>query len=121
LLLGCLSVLASLFFVGCSERGSAEQLDSPVAITMKNTIISIENRAGQPLTGVTLTVVPFGQNGYSKSLANLNTAERRDVGIGELANAEGVRFNPVLTRPKLVRLTATDAVGKQYDVELPWR
>lgn len=91
---------------------------------MNNAVISIENRAEQPLTGVTLTVIPFGKSGaseYSKSLSGLRMMERRDVLLGDLASAEGTRFNVMLTRPRLVRVTATDAVGRQYDVEMPWR
>ena len=121
LLFGLLVVLTSIALVGCSEQGSAEQMSSPVAITTRNTTVSIENRAGQPLTNVRLAVIPFGRPEYSKSLLPINVAERRDVPIGELTNAEGTLFNAMLVRPKLVRVTATDPAGKQYEVEVPWR
>jgi hypothetical protein len=121
LLFGLIVVLTSIAFVGCSEQGSAEQMSSPVAITTRSTTVSIENRAGQPLTDVKLIVVPFGKPEYSKSLVAMSVAERRDVPLGDLTNAEGTRFNAMLVRPKLVRVTATDPAGKQYEVELPWR
>jgi hypothetical protein len=50
--LGLLVVLTSMAFVGCSEQGRAEAMRSPVAITTRNTTVSIENRSGQPLTDV---------------------------------------------------------------------
>lgn len=117
-----LALVAPLVLVGCSEQGSAEQLDSPVAVTMRNAIVLLENRAEQPLDNITLTVTPYGKNGaFSKALTRMERAERREVALTDLSTADGTRFNPMLIRPRQVRVTATDAAGKQYEVELPWK
>lgn len=121
LLFGVVTALASLALVGCSGQGSAGQLNSPLAISTRNAVVSVENRAGQPLSDVMLTVIPFGGPEYSKSLSAMNSTERRDVRLGELASRDGVRFNAMLIRPKLVRVTAIVPGGQQLDVELPWR
>ena len=89
-------------------------MSSPVAITTRNTTASIENRAGQPLTDVKLTVIPFGRSDYSKSLLPINATERRDIPPGELTHPEGTAFNAMLVRPELVRVTASDRAGRQY-------
>lgn len=116
-----LLTLAPIALTACSERGSAEQTNSPVTITPRGTQVSIANMSGQPLSGVVLTVVPFGQSPYSKPLGSLEMAEQKNVGLAELKAENGSTFNPMLVRPKLVKLTATDPTGRQYDVEMPWR
>lgn len=122
LLSATLALVAPLVLVGCSEQGSAEQLDSPVAVTMRNAIVLLENRAEQPLDNITLTVTPYGKNGaFSKALTRMERAERREVALADLTTADGTKFNPMLIRPRQIRLTATDAAGKQYEVELPWK
>lgn len=122
LLSATLALVAPLVLVGCSEQGSAEQLDSPVAVTMRNAIVLLENRAEQPLDNITLTVTPYGKNGaFSKALTRMERAERREVALADLTTADGTKFNPMLIRPRQIRLTTTDAAGKQYEVELPWK
>lgn len=116
-----LLTLAPLAALACSERGSAEQMNSPVTLTTRGTQVSIANRSGQPLSGVVLTVVPFGQTSYSKPLGSLETAGQMSVALSELKAQNGSTFNPMLVRPKLVKLTAMDSSGRQYDVEMPWR
>ena len=111
-----------LFGAGCADQGSAEQMNAPVSIGTRNMNLLIENRAGQPLTDVHLAVVPFGKkNEYSKTLPTLGVAERLEVPLSDLAAADGSKFIPMLSRPKTIRLTAKDASGRQYDIELPWR
>ncbi|MGC4083659.1 MAG: hypothetical protein QM736_16510 [Vicinamibacterales bacterium] len=115
------ALLLMLFAVGCAGQGSAEQMNAPVSIGTKNTSLLIENRAGQTLSDVHLTVVPFGKNEYSKALSTLGVDERREVPLSDLTAADGSKFIPMLSKPKTVRVTAKDATGKQYDIELPWR
>jgi hypothetical protein len=66
-------------------------------------------------------VIPFGRSDYSKPLLPINVSERRDVPFGELTSPEGTAFNAMLVRPKLVRVTAIDRAGTEYEVEVPWR
>ena len=116
-----LLTLVPLALMACSERGSAAQMNSPVTLSARGTQVSIANRSGQPLSGVVLTVVPFGQSSYSKPLGSLEAAEQKDVPLSDLKGQNGSTFNPMLVRPKLVKLSATDPSGRQYDVEMPWR
>lgn len=115
------AILLGLLAAGCPGQGSAEQANAPVLIGTKNANLLIENRAGEPLSDVRLTVVPFGKNEYSKMLPALAVAARREVPLSDLAAADGTKFIPMLSRPKTGRVSATAASGTKYDIELPWR
>jgi hypothetical protein len=108
---------------GCSGSGSAAQLDpnSPVNITTHNTVVSLHNRAGMPLNSVKLTVTAYGNVDFSKTLYRLENTETKDVALNELSSQDGTVFNPRLSRPKMIKVKATDTVGKEYDVEMAWR
>lgn len=116
------ATFASLVFSGCSEQGRAEQIDSPMNVSTRNASVALENRADRPLDNITLTVMPFGRAGtFSKSLPRLERAERREMPLAQFLSPTGAAFNPMLIRPRQVRVTATDAAGTQYGVELPWK
>lgn len=118
-----LLVITSAVTLGCSGSGSAAQLDenSPIGITTRNTLVSLQNRAGMPLSNVRLTVTAYGNVNFTRTLSRLENAESKDVGLNELSSQDGTVFNPRLSRPKLIKVTATDSVGKQIEVEMPWK
>lgn len=114
-------VAGSVVTAGCSEQGAAEQMNAPVAITMQQTMITVQNKAGMPLTNVKLMVVAYGNTEFTKLFSRLENTETREVPLSDLSSRDGTAFNPRLSKPKLVRLIATDATGKDYNVEVPWR
>jgi hypothetical protein len=116
-------VLLATATAGCSGQGSAAQLDenSPIGITTRATFITVENRAGMPLDNIKLTVVPYGNVPFMKSLPRIENAATREVALNELSSQDGTTFNPRLSKPKLIRLSATDSLGKRYDIEMPWQ
>lgn len=123
---GAVGVLGAIIalsgtFAGCSQRGSAEPLNSPVAIETHQTIVSLENKSGMPLNDITLSVVAYGNTAFTKTWARMENAERREIALGELSSRDGTVFNARLSKPKLVRFVGTDATGKRYDVETPWK
>ena len=115
-------VCASALTAGCSESGSAEQLNanSPVLITTQASAVVIQNKAGMPLTDIKVTVVAFGKE-YSSSVGRLESEEGRRVSLAVLSSADRATFNPAFARPKLVRVQATDAAGKSFEVETSWK
>lgn len=122
-LVGALGALIALSgtLAGCSQQGSAEPLNSPVAITTHQTIVSIENKSGMPLNDITVSVVAYGNTAFTKTWARMENAESREIALGELSSRDGTVFNARLSKPKLVRFVGTDATGKRYDVETPWK
>lgn len=123
ILTAALLLLLSAVAASCAGGGSAAQLDenSPVGISTRNTVVSLQNRAGMPLSNVRLTVTAYGNVNFTKTLPRLENAESKDVGLGELSSQDGTVFNPRLSRPKLIKVSATDSVGRQIEVEMPWR
>jgi hypothetical protein len=112
------AVLAS----ACSEQGSAAEQDAnaPIRINVAQTFIGIENRAGLPLTDVRLVVEVYGGTEYVHLVPRVENAERRDVMLNALASRDGTPFRRSFVRPKAVRVTASDPVGRRYEVERPW-
>lgn len=108
---------------GCSESGSAEQLSasSPVSIATQSNAIVIQNKAGMPLSDVKVLLVAFGNKQFSTSVGRLDNQESRRVALSELAGSDRATFNPSFTRPKVVRVQATNATGKSFEIETPWK
>lgn len=116
-------VWLSAAIAGCSQQGTAAQLDqnSPIVITTRATVITIQNNAGMALNEVTLTVIPYGNVEFTKTFSRLERAESRDVQLADLVSRDGTAFNPRLSNPKLIRVSAGDTAGKRYDLERPWK
>ena len=120
-IVAALAVVAVLA-VACSEAKSARQpnADAPVLIDVSPTFVTIENRAGLPLVDISVAIVPYGQQAFTKVLARIENQERRDVALREFVGLYGSSFSLQAVRPKAVRVRAKDIVGKSYEVERPW-
>jgi hypothetical protein len=107
----------------CSESGSAEKLaaDAPLYVSTTPNMVTIHNRAGLPLTDLKIVVVPYGGVQFEKAFARFETAEQRDIPIGELRSSDGASLNLRFVKPRTVRVSARDVVGKAYSVEIPWQ
>lgn len=114
--------LASASLSGCAGEGSAQQAseDSPVLIEVNSTFITLQNRAGLPLTEVTVAVIPYSRTEFTRFLPRLESGEKRDVMMSELSSRDGTTFSPRVVKARSVRVTGVDVVGKQYEVEVPW-
>jgi hypothetical protein len=123
LIIACALGAAPLLAAACSEQGSAQQIDAdaPVTIEIHQTLISLKNKAGLPLMDVKLTVVPYSRTEFTRSFARMENSESREVMLSDLSSRDGTPFNPRVVKAKLVKLSATDAVGKHYDLEMPWK
>jgi len=85
------------------------------------TAVAVQNQAGLPLTDVKLVIVPYGPVAFEKSFARLEATERREVSLGEFRSSDGAALNMRFVKPRTVRASARDVVGKSYAVEIPWR
>jgi hypothetical protein len=120
-LLAAALIAGSVASTACSQQGSAEQLNAPVLITTRQTVIAFQNRAGVPLTDIKLTVVAYGNTEFTRMLGRMDTEESREVNLNQLSSSDGTAFNARLSKPKLVRFKATDANGKPVDLEVAWK
>jgi hypothetical protein len=115
--------VASLLVTACSTPGAAQatNADAPVTIEAHQTFISLQNRAGLPLTDIKLSVIPYSRTEFTKSFARMENGESREISLSDLSSRDGTPFNPRIVKAKSVRLSATDVVGKHYDLEVPWK
>jgi hypothetical protein len=116
-------IAAAVLAAGCSEQGSASQqadANAPVLIETSQTSIAVQNRAGLPLTDVSVTLVPSGGIEFGKTLPRIENSERREIPLGDFRSRDGSRYNFRSMRPKMVRLRASDVAGKRYEIEVPF-
>ena len=103
------------------SKAQPEQLNAPVLISTRQTVIALQNRAGVPLADIKLTVVAYGNTEFTRMLGRMETEESREVNLNQLSSRDGTSFNARLSKPKLVRFTATDVNGKPVDLEVAWK
>ena len=121
-LVGVLVVAGLILAVGCSNQ-AAEQAaaDSPLSINVAQQFMTIQNKAGLPLTDVTIAIVPVGrQTEYTKFYGRIETSQNLDVSLGEFSGRDGTPFSLRIVKPRSIKIKASTMAGKKYDVELPW-
>lgn len=114
-------LLAGASGSACSEQGSARSPDdSPLFVETAPTSLIVENRAGLPLTDITIVVLPYGPLQFSTVIGRLENTERRTIPFNVFRSRDGATFNARFHKPKAVRVTGRDTVGKTYEIEIPW-
>ena len=96
---------------------------SPAAIAVATTssFLTVENRAGLPLVDIDVAVKATNGLSFTKSISRLESSAKRDMSLGEFRSNDGTAFSPRFHTAKEVVITATDLVGKKYDVKVPWK
>lgn len=114
------ALAALLGSVACSS-GSGPTLapDSPIWIETSQLAVTVENRAGVPLTDVSVALV--GSLTFTKTVPRIENAQSATLRINEFTSPDGTHLNLRADTPRTVRVTATDIGGKKYDVETGWR
>ena len=98
---------------GAGATGTGgEGVAAPVAITVSQTYITVENRTGAPLVGA---FPPF-----RTSLPFLEIGSRRDFTFNTFRSNDGTPFSRTITRARRVKVTAKDRAGKVYENEVPF-
>jgi hypothetical protein len=83
--------------------------------------VTIQNRAGQPLTDMKIKIDTMGVLSYSTMITRMETSEKRDLSLGSFRTNDGVSFDLRTSKPKQVVVTGTDLVGKAYKAIQPWK
>jgi hypothetical protein len=122
---------AGAFAMACSDAitrqaetgaiGSSGTAPAAIGIVTTSSFITVENRAGLPLLDVAVTVKAANGLSFSKSISRLEASAKRDMSLGELRSNDGTTFSMRFHKPREVVITATDVVGKKYDVTTPWK
>jgi hypothetical protein len=124
LVLSCLAVACSNTPNAQGEPGAAGSAgNSPAAIGVETSslFVGVENRAGQPLLDVKVALKPASGTLFTAFLSRLETGAKRDLSLADFRSNDQTAFSLRLQRPKQVVVTATDLVGKKYEVTVPWK
>ncbi len=100
---------------------SIDTSSAAIAVATTPSYVTIENRAGLPLVDLNIAVRSTTGLSFGISISRLESSEKRELGVGTLRSRDGTEFNPRFQRPVEVRVTATDLVGKKYEVSAPWK
>jgi hypothetical protein len=115
---------ALLLSSACSPtvaRQTTPRGDNPIVVKGSPLFVTVHNRAGLPVVDVDVAIVPVGKGTeFKKLISRIEATEERDYSLSEFRSRDGTAFSLRLTRPKAIRLTARDVVGKSYSVEVPW-
>jgi hypothetical protein len=116
----CAAAACSGGDLGAGAAGTAG-VDAPVAITVSQTYITVENRTGGPLVGGDLEITQVGvRPPYRTTLPRLETGAKRDIMLNTFRATGGTPFNRGIARARSVKVTAKDLAGKVYENEVPF-
>ena len=102
---------------GTGGEGAA----APVAITVSQTYITVENRTGAPLVGGDMEIIAGGAfPPFRTTLPFLENGSRRDFTLNTFRSNDGTPFSRTITRARRVKVTAKDRTGKVYENEVPF-
>jgi hypothetical protein len=121
---GLLVLVATGMVCGaCGSTGTGGSSGTgDIGVQTSQMFITVENRAGLPLTDIKIEVVPYGgQASFTTSVYRLEGGEKRDLSLGQFGSRDGTPLNLRVVKPRIVRVTATDVSGKPHQVEVPWR
>ena len=113
----------ALTVMACTGTGIPVQgANAAIGVQTSQLSIVIENKVGTPLTDIDIAVIPVGgATEFKKYINRLETAEKRDVSLGDFYGRDGTPFSLRVVRPKAVRVTAKDLTNNPYKVEVPWQ
>jgi hypothetical protein len=115
-----IGVVAAVSTAGCA-RALADDPNAPVAVTVSQTYVTVDNKAGSALIAGTLELVPSGVLApYRTSLPRVEPGSNRDVRLDRFSGVGGARLLRGTARIRSVRLSATDMTGKVHKREVPF-
>lgn len=118
-----LLIVLSVLLAGCSDQGVASQdANAPIKIEISQLYVTVRNESGMALNDVTIGIVPVGRTTvFGKFLGRLESAQSRNVMLGEFVGRDGTPFNLRVVKPRSVEVKGKDMNGKDYSVETAWR
>ena len=101
--------------------GTAGTADAPIAITISNTYLTVENRTGAPLLEGEMVIAQIGvRPPFRARLPRIENGLARDFTLNTFRSPDGTLFNRTIARAKSIKLTAKDVNGKSWEQEVPF-
>ena len=101
--------------------GSSGAEAAAIAIDRTASYVTIENRAGLPLVDVNVVLAAANGLSFSTRIPRIESSSKRDVPFADLRGNDGTPFSPRWQRATQINVTASDVVGKKYEVKVPWK
>ena len=115
-------VTAAIALGACGSSSGGGSDTGTIGVQTSQMFVTIENKAGLPLTDVKIEVIPYGgQTAFTASIYRLEGSEKRDFPLGRFNSRDGTPLNLRVVKPNVVRVTATDVSGKAHRAEVRWR
>lgn len=115
-------VCASGLACGGQGSGAAADESAPIGVTNSRFGVTVENRAGQPLTEVRVEVIPAGRTVvYTSFYGRLEAGQKQEFSVTSFRGRDGTPLDLRIARPRTIRVTAQDLTGKPYEVERRWQ
>ena len=94
----------------------------PIAVDTSDLFVGITNNAGRPLEEVRIAIQIVGSSPpFQTTIRRMENGEKRELAPSSFRSNDGTTFSPRLHRARQVNVTATDIVGKKYEVSRPWK
>ena len=107
---------------GCSEGAASQDANAPIRIETSQMYVTVRNQTGLALNEVEIVITPVGRSTvYKKFLGRLESAENRNVMLGDFMGRDGTPFSLRIAKPRSVQVLGTDVNGKKYDVQVAWQ
>lgn len=119
----CVFGLAVAFAAGCARDHETVQAaaNAPIGIQTGQMFVTVENKAGVPLTDLEVSIIAVSNQRFIKRLERLEDGDKRDVSLSDFTGMDNTTtFNLRFNKPKSVKVTAVDMTNRKYDVEVPW-
>lgn len=121
LLFSC-ALLAACSSSGTSGAvGTSGSTSGGIGVDTSSLYITIENRAGTPLSDVNVSLEGGGATTYTAHFPKMATGEKKDIPTAMLKGRDGSALNLVAVHPRQITVTGVDLFGKKYDVKAPWK
>jgi hypothetical protein len=119
----CSLIALAALAVGCSAQSSASQdPNAPVKIETTPMYVTVRNDSGLALNEVSVAIVPVGRSTvFSRFIGRLESAESRNLMLGDFVGRDGTPFSLRAVKPRSVEVKGQDVKGQTYSVEVPWR
>jgi hypothetical protein len=109
----CLLIVFAAFAGGCSADGSASQdPNAPIKIETTQMYVTVRNDSGLALNEVSVAIVPVGRSTiFNRFIGRLESAESRNLMLGEFVGRDGAPFSLRAVKPRSVEVKGHDVKG----------
>jgi hypothetical protein len=114
-------------FAACSSPetsgavGTSGSMSAGIGIETSSLFITIENRAGTPLSDVNISLEGGGATTYTAHFPKMATGEKKDIPTASLKGRDGSTLNLLAVHPRQITVTGVDLMGKKHNVTVPWK